>query len=278
MTYQQVKNLKATDFKRLYGVSPEVFKKMVTVVKAEKVWQKKTGRPSKLSTEDQILITLEYWREYRTYFHIAINWGINETTVLRIIRKIENILAKSELFNLPGKKVVRASNGTIETVVVDVSEHEIERPKKKQQCYYSGKQGYHTLKSQVLVDIKTKQIICTAYSKGKVHDFQIWKTSQIGIDKNIECLADKGYQGLKKIHVKSRTPLKKKKNQKLNKQEKQFNRKLAKQRIIVEHIHRCLKIFKILSSRYRNRRKRFCLRFNLIAGVYNYEIFLKNNL
>lgn len=130
MTYKEVKNLKPEDFKRLCGVSPETFKNMVTVVAAEKVWQKKTGRPSKLSTEDQLLMTLEYWREYRTYFHIGINWGINETTALRIIRKVENILVKSGLFNLPGKKVVISSNGTREIVVVDVAEHEIERPKK----------------------------------------------------------------------------------------------------------------------------------------------------
>ncbi len=64
MTYEQVKTLKPTEFKRLCGVYPDTFKDMVTVLKAEKVWQKKTGRPSKLSTEDQLLITLEYWREY----------------------------------------------------------------------------------------------------------------------------------------------------------------------------------------------------------------------
>ena len=130
MTYEQVKNLLPTEFKRFCGVRPETFKDMVTVLAAEKVWQKKTGRPSKLSTEDQMLITLEYWREYRTYFHIGMSWGINETTVLRIIRKVENILVKSGLFNLPGKKTVQEKSTEIEIVVVDVAEHEIERPKK----------------------------------------------------------------------------------------------------------------------------------------------------
>nr|WP_228051256.1 transposase family protein [Microcystis aeruginosa] len=83
---------------------------MVTVLKAEKVWQKKTGRPSKLSTEDQLLITLEYWREYRTYFHLGNSWGVNESTAYRIVRKVENILIKSGLFNLPGKKALLESN------------------------------------------------------------------------------------------------------------------------------------------------------------------------
>lgn len=130
MAYEQVKNLKQTEFKRLCGVSPETFKNMVKVLAAEKILQKKTGRPSKLSLEDQILITLEYWREYRTYFHIGTSWGINETTAIRIIRKVEDILVKSGLFNLPGKKVVQQNNQGIEVVVVDVAEHEIERPKK----------------------------------------------------------------------------------------------------------------------------------------------------
>ncbi len=130
MTYEQVKNLKSTEFKRLCGVCSEIFKDIVTVLATEKVSQKKTGRPSKLSTEDQILITLEYWREYRTYFHIGTSWGINETTALRMIRKVENTLIKSGLFNLPGKKIVRQSNTEIKIVVVDAAEHEIEKQKK----------------------------------------------------------------------------------------------------------------------------------------------------
>ena len=104
MSYKQVKNLKATEFKRLCGVTPEIFLEMVKVIAAEKVLAKKSGRPSKLSVEDQLLMTLEYWREYRTYFHMGTNWGLDETSVLRIVRKVENILIKSGLFNLEGKK------------------------------------------------------------------------------------------------------------------------------------------------------------------------------
>ena len=125
-----------------------------------------------------------------------------------------------------------------------------------------------------MVNTKTKEIICTAVSKGKVHDFKIWKESQIGIGKKIELLADKGYQGINKLHKNSRIPFKKTKKIALNQEQKNFNRQLAKERIVVEHIHRKLKIFRIISSRYRNRRQRFGLRFNLIAGIYNYELYL----
>ena len=272
MNYEQVKTLKPTEFKRLCGVYPDTFKDMVTVLKAEKVWQKKTGRPSKLSTEDQLLITLEYWREYRTYFHRGNSWGVNESTAYRIVRKVENILIKSGLFNLPGKKALLESNSEIEVIVVDVSEQEIERPKKKQKSYYSGKQGYHTLKSQVVADQKSEQVICVRCEKGRVHDFRLWKESKVRLNKEIEILGDKGYQGIQKIHQNSQIPHKKKKKEKLSKEQKKANRQLSQRRIVIEHIHRRLKIFRILSSRYRNRRRRFGLRLNLIAGIYNYEL------
>jgi IS5 family transposase len=128
------------------------------------------------------------------------------------------------------------------------------------------------------VNGKTKEIICTAVSNGKVHDFRIWKESQIGIGKKIELLADKGYQGIQKLHGQSRIPFKKTKKIPLTQEQKKLNRQLAKERIVVEHVHRKLKIFRILSSRYRNRRQRFGLRFNLIAGIYNYELYLASQM
>lgn len=88
------------------------------------------------------------------------------------------------------------------------------------------------------------------------------------------CLADKGYQGIAKIHPNSRTPKKKPKGGKISAEDKHLNRQLAQRRVVAEHINRRLKIFKILSARYRNRCRRFGLSFNLIAGLYNYELKL----
>lgn len=90
----------------------------------------------------------------------------------------------------------------------------------------------------------------------------------------IQLLADKGYQGIKHHHKFSVTPYKKIKKSPLTPQQKEDNRQLASRRVVVENMIRCLKVFRILSSRYRNRRKRFGLRFNLIAGLYNYELKL----
>lgn len=83
-----------------------------------------------MSLEDQVLLALEYWREYRTYFHIGQSWGVNESTAYRIIRKVEDRLIKSGEFALPGKKKLREPNYQVKVVVIDVTESPIERPKK----------------------------------------------------------------------------------------------------------------------------------------------------
>ena len=130
MTYEQVKSLKSEDFKRLCGVRPETFNQMLEAVRAHSRPKQKTGRPGKLCLEDQLLMTLEYWREYRTYYHIGQSWGVNESTAYRIIRKIEDTLTKSRTFTLPGKKRLTNSDYQVQVVIVDVTESPIERPKK----------------------------------------------------------------------------------------------------------------------------------------------------
>jgi Helix-turn-helix of DDE superfamily endonuclease len=130
MAYEKAGRLKAEDFKRLCGVHRETFDQMVETVKKGLPIKKKTGRPSKLSLEDQVLMTLEYWREYRTYFHIGQSWGVDEATAYRIIRKIEDILIKAAEFHLPGKKQLLQESDGEEAVIVDVTETPVEKPKK----------------------------------------------------------------------------------------------------------------------------------------------------
>jgi hypothetical protein len=124
----------------------------------------------------------------------------------------------------------------------------------------------------VIVNEKTAEIIATAFAKGSIHDFRLLKSSRVGILPEIECLADAGYQGLVELHANSRTPQKKSKHHPLTRAQKASNRSLSGQRILVENVIGRLKVFRILSERYRNRRKRFALRFNLIAAIYNFEL------
>ena len=127
MRYETIETLKDKEFKRSTGVQRKVFEQMLEVVTAG---LRDFGRPTKLSRADQLLLTLMYWREYRTEFHIGQTYGVSEATVCRTIRKIENVLIKSKQFHLPGKKALRPSETVIEIVLVDATEQPIERPQK----------------------------------------------------------------------------------------------------------------------------------------------------
>lgn len=130
MTYDEVKLLKPTAFKRYCGVKPHTFTAMVKALRAREAQKKKPGRTADLCLEDQLLLALQYWREYRTYFHLSVAWGVSESTVSRIVRRVEDILIKAQQFHLPGKKALRTTDHHFQVVVVDVTETPVERPQK----------------------------------------------------------------------------------------------------------------------------------------------------
>ncbi len=272
MKIEKAKQLSTRKFKRMTGVSRKTFELMVDVVKADDQKKKKPGRRTKLIIEDQVLMVIQYWREYRTYYHIGLDWGLSESAVCRAVLKIENILISSRKFSLPGKKELLKMRPQEDLVVMDVMESPIERPQREQKKFFSGKQGEHTLKTQLVVYQKSGQIICIEHGRGRTHDFRLFKNSEVKFGRLLKVIADKGYQGIHKIHQLSETPIKKSKGKKLTKEQKKYNRELNRLRIVVEHVNRRLKIFSILSNRYRNRHRRKSLRSNLIAGIYNYEL------
>ena len=128
----------------------------------------------------------------------------------------------------------------------------------------------------MIANLKTEEILATDFGNGSEHDFQLFKNSRCIISKQTCVLADAGYQGLTGLHPNSQTPAKKSKLHPLSQEQKARNRTLSQKRILVENIIRRLKIFRILSERYRNRRKRFGLRFNLIAAICNLELKTKH--
>lgn len=135
MFWEVIKEKPSTHFKRLTGVQKKTF---VLMVKAIGEYDKKTirkkgnyrGRPFTLIAEDQLLLTLMYYREYRTQFHIGHTYGISESAVCRTIERIENILSKIKELQLPGKKVLAGQKQEFSVVVIDATEMPIERPKK----------------------------------------------------------------------------------------------------------------------------------------------------
>lgn len=119
--------------------------------------------------------------------------------------------------------------------------------------------------------METARILSVAQGRGPVSDLKLFKRSGVRIAPEVWCLADSGYQGLQELHRQTVVPVKKPKGGRLKAEEKHSNGRLAKLRIRVEQVIRCLKVFRIVAERYRNRRRRLGLRFNLIAGIYNFE-------
>ncbi len=127
MFYAEVQHLKPPDFKRLTGVIPATFLEMCDILEKH---LPSFGRPPKRCLEDRLLMSLMYWREYRTQFHIAQTYRLSEATVSRTIRAVEDALTRCGRFTLPGKKVLTQSQWLYEVVVVDATECPVERPQK----------------------------------------------------------------------------------------------------------------------------------------------------
>lgn len=131
MKYDQVRTLEDDKFRRLTGVKLATFSKMVDILKQVDVEKKSQGgRKNKLSIEDQLLMTLEYLREYRTYFHIGQSYGISESSAYKGVKWVEDTLIKHPDFALPGRKELLKNDMGYEIVLIDATESPIERPKK----------------------------------------------------------------------------------------------------------------------------------------------------
>ncbi|MEY4937754.1 MAG: hypothetical protein RIS64_4113 [Bacteroidota bacterium] len=126
------------------GLYRHLFEEMLACVHAAKLRERKhptKGVEPALSVEDQLLITVMYWREYRSQGHLAVDFEVHQSTVSRTIRAIETILIQSRRFSLPGRKSLRTSDGTYEVVVMDVTETPTERPKKNKSANTAAKRS-----------------------------------------------------------------------------------------------------------------------------------------
>lgn len=131
MRYEKIKRLPDGQFRRLTGIKPKTFAKMLEVLTlAERRVRRRGGAASELALPDRLLMALEYWREYRTYFHISQSYGLSESRCYTIIRWIEDTLIKSGEFSLPGKKALLKSDMAFEVVMIDATESPCERSKK----------------------------------------------------------------------------------------------------------------------------------------------------
>ena len=121
----------------------------------------------------------------------------------------------------------------------------------------------------------TCRVLCLAHEKGPHHDFRLFKRSKGRLHPETKAVADSGYQGLQKAHANTAVPKKRSKKNPLSAADKESNRAISSERVPCENVIAMLKRFKIIADRYPNRRRRFGLRFFLIAAIYNVELQLR---
>lgn len=140
MKYKHIENLTEEKFRRLTGIKRSTFLKMIGILyEADKKKKSKGGRKNKLCIEDQLLMALEYLREYRTYFHIGKSYGISESSAYKAVTWIEDTLIKHPDFSLPGRKALLKSDNEYKVILIDATESPIERPKKDKNIFTQAK-------------------------------------------------------------------------------------------------------------------------------------------
>jgi hypothetical protein len=140
--HENLKDIKDEQFRRLTGVKRHTFNRMLEIL--QEAFQQKMalgGRRPNLSVADMLLMTLEYIREYRTYFHIATSYGVSESSAYRTSRWVEDTLVKHPDFALPGRKALLKSDMQYEVILIDATETPIERPKKNRSTSIQAKRS-----------------------------------------------------------------------------------------------------------------------------------------
>ena len=276
-------------FRLLTGLTVEVFDRLLEEL--QPVWQRArekqanrrnrqrqpgAGHPFSLTLEDMLLALLMYYRTYTTYAFLGFLFGVDDSTICRIVRRLEPLLAS--IFRIPEKKV-ELSEDEIREAFVDATERPINRPQKKQKKYYSGKKKRHTKKAQVIVVRKKKKCedkknrnekrrvriaAVSASTPGTEHDKKLYDRTRTLIPRDLECYGDSGYQG-----TTMKTPVKKPRKGELTACQKRANRELSQKRIVAEHGIGKMKIWRIAAEKYRNLRSRHTVKMKNVAGLHN---------
>jgi hypothetical protein len=256
-------------FSRLVGMQIHEFNEILQ--KLQPLWQKKVldaykrpGRNFKLELSEMLMMLFIYYRSYITHAFLGHLFGIDNSRICRIFRKIEPLIAQIMAID----KDRTLSQGEIENILIDATEQAVERPTKNQKSYYSGKQKRHTLKTEIRSTIDGRIVNVSKTHPGSDHDFTIYKKGRPA-PRDTRVFVDSGYQGLNKLHTKTELPYKATKKRPLDIFGKIHNVVLAKVRVKIENVIGQIKQFRILSDRYRNKRKGYNLRFNIIAGLVN---------
>ncbi len=277
---------KPKDCKRLMGVNFEQLEQLIEhckrlhYIKQEAVEKQKKrviraggGLSPILSLENQIILTLLYLRHYLTFQLLGLMFHVSESTAHNVFNYWQRLLEEGlpsslleQIKKYPEDRTEILQELMTQELVVDSTEQVIERPSehREQKRTYSGKNKNFTLKSQFIVSSESLEIIDIEVGMpGRMSDISIWRNSQINFSLEQMFMGDKAYVGETQI----RTPSKKPKNGTLTPQQKDENKQFSAQRIVVEHLIRLVKIFRVVQDRFRLSKSRYDSIFMTICGL-----------
>jgi len=251
------------------------------------------GHPFKLSLTDRLLMLLVYYRLYVSSTLASYLFDLSQTNVLKNIRQLEPLV--SEVLPLPKKQHKKARRlQTLDEVeamfpgfkaFLDATEQEIPRPKakRKRRTHYSGKKKRHTVKTQITVNKNGLILHKTRHARGSTHDYALFKHNHPHLPDVVSLGVDLGYVGIKtdypelgcEVPFKRRSPGRGKRgvNAKgLTPDQKSFNKRLSKERVVVEHTFSRVKKFRIWAEEFRNRLKHYNTMTDIVCGLVNLRI------
>ncbi len=289
-SFRSFSGLTVEEFDKLYSFVNDNYKEYEKqrLSKKKRIKSVGQGRKFKLIVKDRLLMLLVYYRLYTSYELVGYLFDLDRSNVYRDIKYLELLVKRC--IPIPEKIHKRTKKiGTLKELLeyypemkafLDATEQEIPRPKnrRRRKSHYSGKKKKHTVKTQLLVNKNGLIIHKSDYHRGRDHDYNIWKKTKPNIPKNVEVGMDLGYQGIKDDFpdLKSRIPIKKSKGKKLSDKSRKFNRKLGKERIIVEHVISRIKKFRIIGDEFRNRLTSYNTKTSIVSGLVNFKMMLKD--
>jgi len=250
------------------------------------------GHPFKLLLTDRLLMLLVYYHLYVSSTLAAYLFDLSQTNVLKDIRKLEPLV--SEVLPLPKKQQEKTRRlQTLDEIeamfpgfraFLDATEQEIPRPKakRKRKTHYSGKKKKHTVKTQITVNSAGLIVHKTAHAKGSTHDYALYKQHHPHLPDNVALDLDLGYAGIKTDYpeLKCEVPFKRKssgrgkrgvKGQELSPDQRAFNKRLSRERVVVEHAFSWVKKFHIWADEFRNRLKHYDTMTDIVCGLVNFR-------
>jgi transposase len=262
--------LRKRPFRSLTGVDAGAFLTMVKRLRPH--WRKRVvdpknrdGRPWGIGgLEEHLLVLLILYRCGVTQDFLACLYQTDQAAISRSLQRIERLAVKA----LGVKRQIRVSREEAEALIVDCTEQPIQRPSRKQRCWYSGKKKGHRIKTEIIVTAQGRIVSRSNPATGRTSDITVRRRGP-PLPKGARVYADSGYQGLQDDHPDVEIPYKKSKHHPLARDEKEYNRGLSRFRVRVEHAIAKLKSFRMLSERYRYPRATYAVKFAIIAGVVN---------